>query len=66
MKKRWHRKLKQEVKSPRRVEEFLIEVVELCRLHNVSISHEDMHGAFVIDEFKVENLEWLMDAHINT
>lgn len=42
---------------------FLSDVEALMRKHNVSISHEDGHGAFILDDFEESNLEWLRDAH---
>lgn len=42
---------------------FLVELEVLMRKHNVSISHEDGHGAFILVDFNEDNLEWLSDAH---
>ena len=42
---------------------FLADVEALMRKHNVSISHEDGHGAFVLEDFDESNLEWLRAAH---
>jgi hypothetical protein len=44
------------------VDAFLAEVVEVCRKHGMSISHEDGHGSFEIVAFSDENAEWLMAA----
>jgi hypothetical protein len=27
---------------------FLLEIIEVCKKHNLSIGHEDGHGAFLI------------------
>lgn len=44
---------------------FMDEILEVCKKHNVSISHEDGHGGFLIetpyDEF---NSDWFKDAFI--
>ena len=47
-----------------KVEEFLQEIEEVCRKHNMSISHEDGHGAFIIEKFDEFNIKWLKEAQI--
>jgi hypothetical protein len=42
--------------------EFLKDIEEVGKKHNMSISHEDGHGAFAIQEYKESNLKWLADA----
>jgi len=42
--------------------EFLAEVEKLCRKYNISISHEDQHGAFLLEEFDEELMSWLKGA----
>jgi hypothetical protein len=41
---------------------FLAEVEKLCRKYNISISHEDQHGAFLLEEFSELNMSWLKEA----
>lgn len=41
---------------------FLSELSALCRKHNVSIGHEDGHGAFELLDFDETLMEWLCDA----
>lgn len=50
---------------PKRIKDFLEDVVSLCKKHNLTISHEDGHGAFIIEEYDKFNLEWLHQADIN-
>lgn len=45
-----------------KIKAFLQEVVALSRKHNLSIAHEDQHGAFLIEEYKDVNITWLMAA----
>ncbi|MBP2657918.1 MAG: hypothetical protein H6Q69_950 [Firmicutes bacterium] len=45
--------------------DFLNDLVAVCKKHNLSIAHEDNQGAFLIDEYKQKNIEWLMNAMIN-
>lgn len=46
-----------------KIDVFLTEIIEISRKHGLSISHEDAHGAFKVEEFSENNADWLMDAH---
>ena len=48
-----------------KVDEFLKELVELYKKHNLSISHEDSHGNFIIESYNQENVNWLDGSYIN-
>ena len=39
---------------------FILEVLRLCKKHGFSISHEDGHGAFMLDTFNEYNVKWLL------
>ena len=41
---------------------FLDEFESLCKKHDVSIGHEDCHGAFIIEKYDDWNIEWLRQA----
>lgn len=43
---------------------FIQEVIEVCKQHGLSISHEDSGGAFVINEFNDDDAKWLMEARV--
>jgi len=43
---------------------FLNDLVAVCKKHNLSLSHEDNQGAFLIDEYKQGNIDWLMAAMV--
>lgn len=45
-----------------RGQEFLAEIEKLCRKFNISISHEDQHGAFLLTELDEDYLDWLKGA----
>ena len=49
-----------------KVDNFLKEVVDVCRKHGFSISHEDSNGAFKVENYDDDHSIWLMDAHDNT
>lgn len=41
---------------------FKREVVEVCRKHGISISHQDNHGAFMLEELSEDLIRWFMQA----
>ena len=43
---------------------FIREIEVVCKKHNMSIGHEDRHGAFIITKYSDESIEWLKDANI--
>ncbi|NBT75157.1 MAG: hypothetical protein EBT15_04150 [Betaproteobacteria bacterium] len=44
------------------VDAFLAEVIEVCRKRGMSISHEDGHGGFQIQDFSEDAAAWLLGA----
>lgn len=48
----------------RKVEKFLDEIEKICKNHNMSIAHEDSHGAFIVENYDEENIKWLQSASI--
>ena len=47
------------------MEEFINEVINLMKKYNLSISHEDTHGAFIIEKYNDYNIKWFKDATKN-
>ncbi len=43
---------------------FLDEIAEVCRKHGMGISHQDGHGAFIVERFSLELVKWLNDAEV--
>ena len=43
-------------------QQFINEVVSLMQKYNLSISHEDTHGAFIIKEYDEDTIEWFKQA----
>ena len=41
---------------------FLNEIVQISKKHGFSLSHEDGHGAFIIERYNERYTEWLMAA----
>ena len=45
-----------------RIKLFMKEYEELCIRYGISLSHEDCQGAFIIDEYNKDNVEWVKSA----
>ena len=60
--KRWNSHARDMVEDPA-IDEFLAEIVDVCKRHGMSISHEDNHGAFIVESFSDRNASWLLHAH---
>ena len=63
--KRWDKKINEYVESPKEIEKFLNEIEAVCKKYNLSICHEDIGGAFMIENYDIINIEWLRDASLN-
>lgn len=61
----WNLKTHQLEEPSQNVQEFLKAINAVCRTFNLSISHEDEQGAFIIEDYKPENIVWLNVAHLN-
>ena len=42
--------------------EFVEEIIEVCKKHGYSISHEDSHGLFLIEEYSESYSRWLRES----
>ena len=51
-----------EMDMPERMRNFLEDIKKVCEKHNLSISHEDGHGAFIVEDYNDRNIEWLFNA----
>ena len=58
----WDRTIGDMCEMPERMEKFLEDIKMVCQKYNLSISHEDYHGAFLIEGYDEDNIEWLFDA----
>ena len=43
-------------------EDFIEDILEVCRKHNLTLSHEDAHGAFVVEELDGMHIKWIRYA----
>lgn len=46
------------------VKRFYKELIALYKKYDLSISHEDSHGSFIIENYNGNNVDWIMDADI--
>jgi hypothetical protein len=46
------------------LELFFSEIEAVCKKYGYSISHEDEHGSFEIEEYDQENIDWLKNANV--
>ena len=53
------------VKTPEEVIKFLNEIDNICKKYNLSISHEDSHGAFILEKYDDYNIKWLKDCMLD-
>lgn len=63
--KRWEINLGREVITPIYVEKYLDEIDKISKHYGLSISHEDSHGAFIIEKYNKLNIKWLNDCLLN-
>jgi hypothetical protein len=44
------------------VDAFLEDIIKVCYEHNMSLSHEDSQGGFLVDGLNESNFSWLYAA----
>jgi hypothetical protein len=59
----WDNTIGEHIDMPERMKKFLEDIDLVCKKHDLSISHEDFHGAFIIEEYDEYNIRWLFNAH---
>ncbi len=45
------------------VDAFLQDIIKVCYEHNMSLSHEDSHGGFLVEDLNESNFSWLYAAN---
>ena len=50
--------------TPKKVIDFLEDIIKVYEKHNLSIFHEDSGGSFVIEKYSEENSKRLKDASL--
>lgn len=63
MNKYWDSRQNKEVES-KAADDFINDLMRLYSKHGISISHEDGHGAFVLEPDSETNRNWVKNAHL--
>lgn len=50
------------IDMPSEMESFLNDIVGVYKKHGLSLGHEDSHGAFRVENFCQDNVDWLFGA----
>jgi len=58
----WDIEKSKHIETPKKMVNFLNDIKEVCNKHKLSISHEDGHGSFIIEDICSSNIDWLFDA----
>lgn len=61
----WDRTIGEMREMPKEIKDFLEDIKLVCEKHNLSISHEDYNGVFLIEKYDLGNIRWLFDASKN-
>ena len=62
--KNWDCSKNEYVETSKELKRFLKDIENVCKKHGYSISHEDGHGAFEIEKYSDDNIDWLRNANI--
>lgn len=63
--KNWDRNKRRDIEAPINIKKFINEIATVCQKYNLSISHEDSHGAFIITKYDDFYIKWLKDFIID-
>ena len=61
----WDLTKSEEIEQPKEMKEFIEEIIKVMKKFNLSISHEDTHGGFIIEKYEDYNIKWFKDAMKN-
>jgi hypothetical protein len=61
----WDKSKSEYIETPKEVINFFNEIENICKTYGYSISHEDGHGAFIIEGYDPTNINWLKSAHLS-
>ena len=62
--KMWDTAINGNIFIPEHIIEFMKEYEEICKKYDVSLGHEDNHGAFEFHAYKEDNIEWVSYGHL--
>ena len=58
----WEKTYRQVLDSKKEIQSFLDDIVDVYKKHNLSLSHEDLFGGFIVQEYKEKNVKWIKQA----
>lgn len=61
----WDYSITDFIETPQEMKEFFDEIDVVCKKYNLSISHEDGHGSFIVESYNKNNIDWLKGASKN-
>jgi len=64
-KKIYHTSKQIKIDTSENITNFLEDYASLCKMYNLSLSHEDEHGGFIIEECTDDNIKWVFEASTN-
>ena len=53
------------IEVPENIINFLNEITKIYKKYNLSLSHEDAQGSFIIEKYDEYNIKWLKNSLIN-
>lgn len=62
--KNWDCSKNEYVETSKKLKCFFKDIENVCKKHGYSISHEDGHGAFEIEKYSDDNIDWLKNANL--
>lgn len=62
--KNWDCSKKEYVETSKELKKFFKDIENVGKKHGYSISHEDGHGAFEIEKYDDDNIDWLKNANL--
>lgn len=62
--KSWDCKKNKFVETSKNLNNFFNEIESICKKYGYSISHEDGQGAFNIEKYSEDNIDWLKNANL--
>ena len=63
--KSWNYKTSEFIETPEKLIEFMQELEALYKKYDLSISHQDSQGAFIIEKYSDFNMDWMKEATVN-
>lgn len=60
----WDYNKQEYIAMPDYLKSFYDELIALFKKYDLSISHEDYYGSFIVDNYDENNVKWLTNAYL--